>query len=293
MKAIKYIFISLILLIFASCDDDYKFEPGSQENPNSMRVYFESSNNGSPDFLLGSVYDIKLTIARLRTETAATIPITIVEKSDVFIIPQSVHFAAGQDVAEIVISMNNPKALEKYTYTIAIEGDEYVDTYAKTDGPSTISGSITIEWEILTENATFTNSGGPKFTPFTNTILKRSGEKHYKIINFLYNNLGYDFEFTVDEDNNIKADPKCGFFDESEGRWYFYKGPSTASANRLPCYPPGVADEYITYIYFYATPESSSYYNFNFDEEAKTGTMLGYSRYNKASSGRITFNATW
>ncbi len=291
--------IGLTMIMFMSCANDDKWSPGPQMASDNPGAYFDKSNPTSFQIEVDGDNELKqdyviITLGRDKAKSASAIqvPITILSADANLSIPQTVEFAAGSTTAELKITMTEYEGGSS-SFSIEIDEDKYFNQYS--DGYFQYSGQIKA-LVILTATFTPTDYSGsnkPEFTPFEQTIYDNQ-DGTYTIENFLFNNAGYNFTFSVDSENNIIPASTDGYNDTSENRWYFYKANSSSSSNRIPCYIPGNnASDYITYVYFYTKDNTSSYQAFSFDRTAKTGRMMGYARYSVSSSGRIAFNITW
>ena len=296
-----------MITITTSCDDNNSWEPGPQPAANNPGVYFdrktpavievEANQEGN---LLKDYFTVKLGRDELKATSALQVPITIHFAESNLTVSKTVEFEAGASTALLKIVIGEFEFSTKYAFSIEIDAN-YANPYLsyedmKTGGSTRLDAKVEVVSVVAT--ATFTmadNSGSrkPEFYPFEHNIYDNQ-DGTYSIKNFLYNNAGYNFDFSIDEDNSIRPLEECGFHSTDDNRWYFYSANADASANRIPCYIPGAnPDDYVTYIYFYTADNPSSYTDFWLDLSTKTGRMMGYSRYSVSSSGRIAFNISW
>ena len=298
-KIPAFLIIGLLIIIATSCDDKNSWSPGPQMSSDNPSVYFDKSNPTSfqievdGDNKLTQDYVI-ITLGRdkAKSGSAFQVPITVLSADANLSIPQTVEFAAGSSTAELKIKMTEYDG-KPSNFSIEVNEDKYFNQYS--DGYYQYSGQIKV-LVILTATFTPTDYSGstkPEFIPFEQTIYDNQ-DGTYTIENFLSNNAGYNFTFSVDAENNIIPATTDGYHEVAENRWYFYSANSDASANRIPCYIPGNnSKDYITYIYFYTKENTSSYQAFSFNKTSKSGRMMGYARFSVSSSGRIAFNISW
>ncbi|NDV83477.1 hypothetical protein [Bacteroides sp. 51] len=303
-KITAFLMAGLWITMFMSCSDDDKWNPGPEVSANNPGVYFDKSNPyitelGCSNQMILDADHITVLMGRDKNKTASAlqVPIIVRRAASNLTIPQTVEFAAGQEFAELQIKLGEWEVSTRYDFCIDIS-EEYADPYklyTDTDGGSS-RYDAKMEVVCLLGTATFVpgeygGSTKPQFTPFVHKIYDNL-DGSYTIKNFLYNNAGFSFTFSVDDDNKIIPDPECGYHSTSDNRWYFYSANSSSSSNYIPCYIPGAnPSDNVSYIYFYTKGNKSE--GFWLDKETRTGKMVGYSRYSVSSSGVITFNFTW
>lgn len=308
-KIPAFLIIGLLTIMSVSCSDSDDWNPGPQPTSDNQGVYFDKSNSyiyemaATKDLQLYQDYFV-LSLGRDKSKagSALQVPLIIHSSASNLSIPQTVEFAAGSATAELKIKMSDFEISKPYKYSIEISekyGNPY-KSYENEDGGSTRWDGA-VEVLCVLGDATFTptdysGSTQPKFIPFKHKIYDNL-DGTYTIKNFLFNKGGYNFTFSIDNENNIRPAADCGYHEASgtkDARWYFYSANNDASASRIPCYIPGAdPDDYVTYIYFYEAENTTSYQAFWIDTTTKTGRMMGYSRYSKSSSGRIAFNISW
>jgi hypothetical protein len=156
MKKNKYI-LGILAVLFAmtslySCKDDAAvYEPA--EKLDSEQVYFPSTNASTIE--LSSVensYDI--VIARVKTDNAITVPLTITGNSGVYDIPSSVNFAQGESTASVKVTYDVEEiGFDTFSDLIIGINEEYTSEY----GNSKYSFNIGIPapWKSLGEATYF------------------------------------------------------------------------------------------------------------------------------------------
>ena len=121
MKSLRYILIaSVALFALAACaqeEDPYK--PGDPTNSNGHNVYFSAENPGS--LVLGladNSFPVK--IERENANGAISVPLKAYSASNVFTVPSSVDFAAGETSKEITVQFNGAEPFVNYSLQISV-----------------------------------------------------------------------------------------------------------------------------------------------------------------------------
>lgn len=158
MKTInKYFLMALAggLLSFTACSDEIEREASPVVDPNCPGVYFSADNNYALELEPESALEMTLKVARTNTEGAATVKVEVLSNTEnVFEVPETITFEAGQAEAPLTIKFPNAEIGLSYSYALKFgEGDynPYVDklTY--------VSGSmIRIKWNPI-ETAIYTD----------------------------------------------------------------------------------------------------------------------------------------
>ena len=305
---IKTLLLAMFTIIaVTSCDDSDNWEAGPQPAPNNPGVYFSGKIPGvieieanSQGNLIKDHFTIELGRDKLKSNSALEVPVIIHYVHPNLTVSDKVVFEAGASTAQLKVVLDDFEFATEYDLSIEID-EKFANPYLSYENMEN-GGSSRLDTKVqvlsLLGVATFKatpNSGSikPDFYPFEQKIYDNQ-DGTYTIKNFLLNNAGFDFDFSVDEDNNIWPLETCGYHDTSELRWYFHSQNSSSSSYRIPCYIPGSnPDDEIRYIYFYTADNSSSRTDFWLDTTSKTGKMSGYSRYTESSSGQLVFDFSW
>lgn len=310
----KKIIKSKLLLVFAlsaivlvSCDEKATWSPGQPALPNNQGVYFDKSNGAIGDVELDEDY-LNVAVSRLNTSAALTVPVKVIWASEGLIFPdQSVSFAAGEETAYFRVGFNKEIIEFETPYPFELSLDpQQTDPYDEfMPGTANFIGKFNrVEpWVFIADmNCTFEALSGSKpaaFDPFTQKLYKKIRTGRYKIENWCLNNTGEwygDLLFTVDKENTIIVDESIGYHGAA-GRWYFYLpwADSDSSSWQINGHLPTSTGVYMTYFYLYVKGSTDSAYAMDFDEDAKTAKVGGYSRYSKStfSSGRFQITYNW
>jgi hypothetical protein len=286
-----------------SCDDGNDWKAGPQPAANNPGVYFDGSTPRiielgatAEGVLRSETASVPVKRDEAKASNALQVPVKIRYAASNLTVTETVSFEAGSSSAELKVTIGEFQFGQQYAFAAEID-ENYSNPY-KNDSGGSSRIDAKVEVVCLLGRATFTptdysGSNQPQFIPFEHNIYDNQ-DGTYTIKNFLYNNAGYNFSFSIDENNNIRPLESNGYHSTDENRWYFYSENNSKESSRIPCYIPGAdPDDFVEYLYFYTAENTSSYTAFRMDLSTKTGRMMGYSRYNVSSSGRIAFNFTW
>lgn len=110
------------MLSMAACSDDDGRTPSPAVDPNCIGASFVGDNIGYEELEDTDPKELTLTISRDKTEAAATVAIEVQANTEnIFNIPQSVSFAAGQATADLVITFEKAQLKEEYSFQISLE----------------------------------------------------------------------------------------------------------------------------------------------------------------------------
>lgn len=113
-----------VLLLATACEDEITRDPSPEYNTSSANVYFASSNKPSVAIGVNSTgFDI--TVKRENTTTAQTVKLkTESAYGDLFTVPESVTFAAGEAQKVVTITCGDIELWTSYHISIEIDGNE-------------------------------------------------------------------------------------------------------------------------------------------------------------------------
>ncbi|MDR1763875.1 MAG: hypothetical protein LBR64_08010 [Dysgonamonadaceae bacterium] len=150
MKSIKNISCILFALLamtgFYACEEEAPYTPA--EALNTAQVYFPSTNAATIN-LSSLEHSFQIAIARVKTDDAITVPLTVSGGDGLYSIPTSVAFAQGQSATSITVGYD-PDAVGFDTYSelkLSIGGDGYTSPYGLTE--YTVSVGIPAPWVSL------------------------------------------------------------------------------------------------------------------------------------------------
>ncbi|MDE6011571.1 MAG: hypothetical protein K2G91_02400 [Prevotella sp.] len=115
----KIIMMLTAVLVFTACSDDDDFAAGEQEKAGVQSAYFNQNAYLRSIEVEPEAASFDITVSRWNTESAATVGITVVNNEEnVFDVPASVSFAAGQ--ADAVLTVTAPRAAEGVNYGLTL-----------------------------------------------------------------------------------------------------------------------------------------------------------------------------
>lgn len=108
MKTISKIFlcIAATLFMFTACEDTIERGSSPADTSNGAQAYFSELNKTSLAFLPDAPTTFKIGIGRNKASEAATVEYTITDKNNVFVLDNSVDFAAGETLKEVEVDFS-------------------------------------------------------------------------------------------------------------------------------------------------------------------------------------------
>lgn len=171
--------VATLVLSLVSCTDEYKYDGvGAADAEDVAGVYFPASNKSSLDLEVTDPLTTTFKVARLNTNGALTVPLTVeVNDDNVFQIPASATFADGEAEATVEMPFPNAEIGKTYNFTITVPR-EYINSYKQVDGNPIYSGSaIRLKWESLGQgywaDGTLSVFGNPKY-PFVISNIEKA-----------------------------------------------------------------------------------------------------------------------
>ena len=164
MKLINKIFllgalIGLVAFIGCSEDDLVTPTPSPAAPEGTQGVYFPSSNKSAFEFMPVDPTEFELTIARSTSEGAVDVPLTQeVNDDNVFNVPASVSFAAGETEATFKVTFPTAEEGKKYNLKLSVSGDQYVNPYVE-GVPYLETNVMRVKWETLEEPMVYIEGG--------------------------------------------------------------------------------------------------------------------------------------
>ena len=235
MKAINKIFSTLglatLLLGIGACTDEYDYTLAQQVNPDCIKASFTSGG----DFMeldTDAPKSVTVTVTRENTSGEVTLALNVLRNDEnVFQIPESVTFAAGQSTATFEIAFPNAEIGLEYTYYIALD-DDVVDPYSSSTLASTTGTIQLIQWNLLgTGTLTCTLLNGTA----TCNVYRASHAAWYRAEEPI--ETGMDIIFIVNDDNSVSVADQPIFTDSNYGTVYVN---NSEGGGILKLYEPGL-----------------------------------------------------
>lgn len=209
-KKLAYLFaLAMLSTGMAACSDDDEYVPAQPVPEDCMQVYFATTDAEknpvpteyeiAPEALASTTID--LPVVRVWATEAASVPVTSFQKGDLFVVPETVEFAAGQKQATLKIKMNKVDKGE-FALRLAIEDPAYANPYANKDGGGTPLFGFTVnvvKWNLLGTGDYYYNSlfsGVDKGLE----LYQKDGSTEHKLCNW---GGGVDLMFNVAADGTI------------------------------------------------------------------------------------------
>ena len=133
MKTMKNILgillLGLITTVVSSCNDDINYSPGEPSPFAESKVFFSKDN--VYDVILG-VYDTEVTFFLERTDASSALSVALEADGydeNIFTVPASVEFAAGETKKEVKIQVKNMEVFTDYSLKKIAIPSELVNPY--------------------------------------------------------------------------------------------------------------------------------------------------------------------
>lgn len=154
MKFKRYIYILglfIALVGFNACQEDALVEPSPSPTvpEGCIGVFFPNTNKVNFEFEPTDETVFELSVAREVSTGSAEVPIVVeVNTDDVFKVPATASFAAGEEKTTITITFPTAEVGKKYSLGLKVEGEEYVNPYSK-ENPTLSTAATRIKWEPI------------------------------------------------------------------------------------------------------------------------------------------------
>lgn len=265
-----YIASTGLCLTLASCGNDDEYQKGEETaNPYCMAAYFASSNQAEYVFTPEDVAQsttLGLTVKRMESDEAASVPVIVDKKDAVFQIPSTVEFAAGESTATLNIEFPNIEEKKECSFSIHL-GEDYVDHYRDLDGSDVYAAKVVVStWRQIAKNVKFwftnlSDTYNNKYF-YTGNLYQLEGQNRFRFEDFLGS--GIDMQYSVvPTKTNItfsatdpntwqgRLEPKSNYMDGATNNtgkyWWFMKDSETFATWTLPEF-----NTTVNYINFYS-----------------------------------------
>lgn len=243
--------LAMLATGIAACSDDDDYTRAKPVPEDCMQVYFSELNESAyelaPDVLANTKID--LSVMRLQTADAASVPVKVYQTGDIFVVPATVEFAAGQATATLSVSFKEA-ATGEYSLRLAIEDEQYADPYKVVEGSPIFSINLNVvKWNLL-GTGTYTYNSVWSGSQSEMELYQRDGTTEYKFTEW-----GGDIElfFNCDESGNITvAQQYTGANHPTYGQVFV----STANATAPSRYDAATKTYYFNCRYFVSTGAS-------------------------------------
>lgn len=139
------VFLLALPLTFSACDDEVEYTPAEKQT--NAQVFFSNSNPAKINLDATST-SFEVSIARVKTDDAITVPLTLTGGDGLYTAPPSVSFAQGEATAKIAITYD-VATIEPNVYsdiTLSISDESLTTPYGM--AAYTISVGIPETWTV-------------------------------------------------------------------------------------------------------------------------------------------------
>ena len=159
MKINTFFYMAVICLGLglSSCSDD-EYQRGEEPVPYNMTAYFSANNKAEYIFTPEDVAEsstLQLEVKRLQSDDAASIPVIVVDKDDIFKIPATVEFEAGESTATLNVEYAGIEEKKLCKFSIRLD-ENFIDPYKKVEGSDVYAASVFVSnWRQISKNVQF------------------------------------------------------------------------------------------------------------------------------------------
>lgn len=254
MKLINKIFllgalIGLVAFIGCSEDDLVKPTPSPDAPEGTQGVYFPTTNKAAFEFMPVDPTEFIMTIARSTSEGSVDVPLTVdVNDDNVFVVPASVNFKAGETEATFKVTFPTAAEGKKYNLKLSVAGDQYVNPYVK-GVPYVETNVMRVKWETIAEPMVYVDGTFLAWFGVTSEPMYVYAEKAVlgNVTRYRFNNVYKVPVIGVDADGIWDGFPfnDPGDFDESKDYVTTIEiGGDKGTANEVYMYPHDIGVEW-------------------------------------------------
>lgn len=187
--------LSVLALNFTACTEEVEYTPAEVSPVAETQVYFMASNSAAP-ILQKADTQFSVLVGRVNGGSAQSVPLKVTNpNADVFVVPETIEFAAGETEKELVIQATDKMELAKSYYLKLEIPEEFVNPYAEQENHPIIVMNVLKEdyepYAVGTYTAGF----------FSNQSWEQVMEYSPALDMYRFPDLwanGYDIEFTWD-----------------------------------------------------------------------------------------------
>ena len=145
-KYIKIAIFGVLSWALGACSDSVERDPSPTVSPDCVGAYFSETNTYNYE-LDPAITSITLTVGRDKSDAAVTVPVKVLSNSDnIFVIPESVSFAAGESETTLEVTFPNAEMGTEYSFEITFDS-EYINPYKGASLSRTVMQRI--KWENI------------------------------------------------------------------------------------------------------------------------------------------------
>lgn len=274
MKINTFFYMAVICLGLglSSCSDD-EYQRGEEPVPYNMTAYFSANNKAEYIFTPEDVAEsstLQLEVKRLQSDDAASIPVIVVDKDDIFKIPATVEFEAGESTATLNVEYAGIEEKKLCEFSIRLD-ENFIDPYKKVEGSDVYAASVFVSnWRQISKNVQFwfTNINDKYNSKiFHNAnFYQLEGQNRFRFEDYLGSGIDMQFSivptkanitFSATDPNTWQGrlEPLSNYMDGGQvalngvyyNCWWFMKDASSFASWKLP-----VLDVTVNYVNFFS-----------------------------------------
>ena len=274
MKINTFFYMAVICLGLglSSCSDD-EYQRGEEPVPYNMTAYFSANNKAEYIFTPEDVAEsstLQLEVKRLQSDDAASIPVIVVDKDDIFKIPATVEFEAGESTATLNVEYAGIEEKKLRKFSIRLD-ENFIDPYRKVEGSDVYAASVFVSnWRQISKNVQFwfTNINDKYNSKiFHNAnFYQLEGQNRFRFEDYLGSGIDMQFSivptkanitFSATDPNTWQGrlEPLSNYMDGGQvalngvyyNCWWFMKDASSFASWKLP-----VLDVTVNYVNFFS-----------------------------------------
>ena len=188
------------VLSLAGCNNEEDTWTPGEETEVAYQVYFTCENPKAEDLDPSETSSYTLTLTRENDAEALTLPLEATGDIDVFDVPSTVDFAAGEKDATILVAFKGSENSGTYSCSVNIAPGKYNSPYTSFTTSIDISQRI-CNWQVYVSDLRI-NDYYNEALPSSYTVdLERDGNTNrYRLKGFMSN---YDLAFGITENENV------------------------------------------------------------------------------------------
>ena len=272
IKTFFYMAVICLGLGLSSCSDD-EYQRGEEPVPYNMTAYFSANNKAEYIFTPEDVAEsstLQLEVKRLQSDDAASIPVIVVDKDDIFKIPATVEFEAGESTATLNVEYAGIEEKKLCKFSIRLD-ENFIDPYKKVEGSDVYAASVFVSnWRQISKNVQFwfTNINDKYNSKiFHNAnFYQLEGQNRFRFEDYLGSGIDMQFSivptkanitFSATDPNTWQGrlEPLSNYMDGGQvalngvyyNCWWFMKDASSFASWKLP-----VLDVTVNYVNFFS-----------------------------------------
>lgn len=274
MKINTFFYMAVICLGLglSSCSDD-EYQRGEEPVPYNMTAYFSANNKAEYIFTPEDVAEsstLQLEVKRLQSDDAASIPVIVVDKDDIFKIPATVEFEAGESTATLNVEYAGIEEKKLCKFSIRLD-ENFIDPYKKVEGSDVYAASVFVSnWRQISKNVQFwfTNINDKYNSKIFHSanFYQLEGQNRFRFEDYLGSGIDMQFSivptkanitFSATDPNTWQGrlEPLSNYMDGGQvalngvyyNCWWFMKDASSFASWKLP-----VLDVTVNYVNFFS-----------------------------------------